>query len=96
MLAFVVDQVHLGAGGAEMPIIHVRSISEDLITLLRAKARGHFRSMEAEVRAILSEALQPPPVHGPVRHVNFDLIARTDLGDVTFDPVRPAFRELEL
>ena len=79
-----------------MPIIHVRSISEDLITLLRAKARGHFRSMEAEVRAILSEAVLRPPIHGPVRHVNFDLIAKTDLGEVTFEPVRPVLGEPEL
>ena len=79
-----------------MPVIHVRSISEDLMTRLQARARGHYRSMEAEVRVILSEAVQPLPIYRAVRHVNFDLIAKTGLGEMTFEPMRPALREFEL
>ena len=79
-----------------MSVIHVRSVSEDLVGRLQARAKGHHRSMEAEVRAILAEAVQPLPAYGGARHVNFDLIARMDLGDVVFEPMVPLLREVEL
>ena len=62
-----------------MSVIHVRSIPEDLVALLQARAKGHHRSMEAEVRAILAEAIQPPPVQRGQRHVNFNLIEKIEL-----------------
>lgn len=36
-----------------MSVIHVRSVPEDLVALLQDRAKGHHRSMEAEVREIL-------------------------------------------
>ncbi len=79
-----------------MSVIHVRSVSEDLVARLQARARGHHRSMEAEVRAILAEAMEPVPMYGVMRHVNFDLIAKTDLGDVVFEPMSPSLHAVEL
>ena len=79
-----------------MSVIHVRSVSEDLVTRLQARARGHHRSMEAEVRVILADAVQPLPIYGAMRHVNFDLIAKTGLGEVVFEPMSPELREFEL
>jgi plasmid stability protein len=78
-----------------MAIIHVRSLPEDLIVQLQARAKGHHRSMEAEVRSILAEAIQPPPVNRGQRHVNFALIAKMDLGEVVFEPMSPSLREIE-
>lgn len=79
-----------------MSIIHVRSVPEDLLGRLQARAKGHHRSMESEVRAILAEAVQPSPSYRGRRHVNFDLIAKTGLGDLTFEPMAPTLREIEL
>ncbi len=79
-----------------MAIIHVRSISEDLVSQLQTRAKGHHRSMEAEVRVILADAVQPPPIARGTRHLNFDLIAKADLGDVVLAPMSPTLRELEL
>jgi plasmid stability protein len=41
--------------------LHVRHVEEDIITLLKRRATENKRSMEAEHRAILSEALKPAP-----------------------------------
>ena len=47
-------------------------------------------------RAILADAVQlRPPVRGP-RHVNFDLIAKMNLDEVNFEPMRPSLKEIEL
>jgi plasmid stability protein len=79
-----------------MSVIHVRSIPETLLDQLQVRAKGHHRSMEAEVRAILADAIQPLPIYRGQRHVNFDLIARLDLGEVVFEPMGPSLGELEL
>lgn len=79
-----------------MAVIHVRSIPEDLVGQLQARAKGHHRSMEAEVRVILADAVQPPPLACGTRHLNFDLIAKADLGDVVFESMSPTLREIEL
>ena len=53
---------------------------------------------EAEVRAILSDAMlpAPPPLVRAPRHVNFDLIDRTKLGEVVFEPMNPSLQALAL
>jgi len=79
-----------------MSIIHVRSIPEDLYGQLQDRAKCHHRSMEAEVRDILQNAIQQPPVYRGQRHVNFDLIAKLDLGTVVFEPMNPSLNEIEL
>ena len=79
-----------------MSVIHVRSIPDELATRLQAQAKRHHRSMEAEVRSILAEAIQPLPVTRAPRHVNFDLIAKMNLGDLAFEPMSPSLREVEL
>ena len=79
-----------------MSVIHVRSIPEELAARLTEQAKRHHRSMEAEVRSILAEAIQPLPVARAPRHVNFDLIAKLNLGEVAFEPMSPSLREVEL
>ena len=79
-----------------MPIIHVRNIPEELAAQLQARAKEHRRSMEAEVRMILAEAMLPRPLHQGPRHVNFDLIATVDLGEWVVEPMDPELGEVEL
>jgi antitoxin FitA len=43
-----------------MPAIVVRNLSPETHRALRARAEEHGRSTEAEVRAILDEAVRPP------------------------------------
>ncbi|MEQ3553951.1 plasmid stabilization protein [Pseudonocardia nematodicida] len=42
-----------------MAAISVRDLDEQVATLLKVRAARHGRSMEAEVRAILTEAVTP-------------------------------------
>lgn len=43
-----------------MAAITVRNLSEETHRALKVRAAGHGRSTEAEVRAILEEAVSPP------------------------------------
>jgi antitoxin FitA len=45
-----------------MATLTVRNLDDELRVLLRVRAAGHGRSMEAEARAILRDALQKPAV----------------------------------
>lgn len=47
-----------------MPALNVRNLSEETHRALRIRAAEHGRSTEAEVRAILEEAVRP---QAPVR-----------------------------
>jgi plasmid stability protein len=78
-----------------MSVITVRSLPEDLTAQLQRQAKAHHRSMEAEVRAILAEAMQPILTRQGSRHVNFDLIDKTDLGELLLEPIRPLLDEIE-
>jgi antitoxin FitA len=42
-----------------MPAVTIRKLSPETHRSLRARARGHGRSMEAEIRAILDAAVKP-------------------------------------
>jgi antitoxin FitA len=44
-----------------MATLTIRDLDEELRAQLRVRAAGHGRSMEAEVRAILRDALVRPP-----------------------------------
>ncbi len=43
-----------------MPAITIRNLSEETHRALKARAAGHHRSTEAEVRTILESAVDPP------------------------------------
>jgi len=43
-----------------MAVLTVRNLSEEIHRALRVRAAQHGRSTEAEVRAILDEAVRPP------------------------------------
>lgn len=47
-----------------MAAFSIRNIDEDVKNRLRLRAAQHGRSMEAEVPAILVEAVSPPPSAG--------------------------------
>lgn len=47
-----------------MPAITVRNLSEETHRALKARAAAHGRSTEAEVRAILSDAVTDPAEAG--------------------------------
>lgn len=78
-----------------MSIIHVRNVPEELAAKLQARAKEHRRSMEAEVRMILAEAMLPRPVFQGPRHLNFDLVATVDLEEVVFEPMNPELHEVD-
>ena len=44
---------------AQMPALLVRELDEELVRLLKQRAKSHQRSAEAEHRAILEAALRP-------------------------------------
>ncbi len=44
-----------------MAALSIRNIDEDVKERLRLRAARHGRSMESEVRAVLVEAVSPPP-----------------------------------
>ncbi|MGL5852597.1 MAG: FitA-like ribbon-helix-helix domain-containing protein [Phycicoccus sp.] len=48
-----------------MAAISVRDLDEDVAARLKIRAAWHGRSMEAEVRAILTDALAPGGAEGP-------------------------------
>jgi len=64
-----------------MPAIHVRNVPDSVSDGVKAMAKAHRRSMEAEALEILSRAVsgdtQP-------RHINFDLIRSVNLGPMDF------------
>ena len=77
-----------------MSAIHVRNVPEEVSDGVKALARAHRRSMEAETLEILSRAVSGDPRPRP-RHVNFELIRSVDLGEIQFKPMTIHFREPE-
>ena len=47
-----------------MPAVTIRKLSPDTHRALKARARGHGRSTEAEIRAILEAAVKPAEEQG--------------------------------
>ena len=48
-----------------MKSLHIRDIDPDVLNRLKILARFHHRSMQGEVRAILSEAARRAPEYDP-------------------------------
>lgn len=56
--------------------IHVRDLPEETVQALKRRAKAHHRSVQGEVRAILSDAAQAsPPDEGypPIRLYHVDI-----------------------
>lgn len=71
-----------------MATLTIRNLDDELRTQLRLRAAGHGRSMEAEVRAILSDVLTkpaPPERLGSRIHARF-----ADLGGLDIEPPKRA------
>ncbi len=66
-----------------MATLTIRGLDEETRARLRIRAAHHGRSMEAEVRAILREALAPPPAQsaglGSRIHARFAALNGADL-----------------
>jgi plasmid stability protein len=65
-----------------MATLTIRDLDDELRTRLRVRAARHGRSMEAEVRAILGEALAKPPASdrlGSRIHQRFAAIGAAEL-----------------
>jgi antitoxin FitA len=66
-----------------MATLTIRGLDDDTKARLRVRAARHGRSMEAEVRIILAEALPPQPASGSLGsriHARF-----ADIGGVELD-----------
>jgi antitoxin FitA len=57
----VISSISLVFGRWPMAQIVVRNLDDEVKDKLRVRAAQHRRSMEAEVRAILTEAIAKPP-----------------------------------
>jgi plasmid stability protein len=42
-----------------MPSLSIKNVPEEVVEKLRERARGHHRSLQGELMAILEEAVQP-------------------------------------
>lgn len=60
----------------------IRSLPPGTKALLRARAKSHRRSVEAEARAILTDALDRAPV------TIVDLLSTDEGADIEFEPPR--------
>ncbi len=77
-----------------MAMLTIRNLDPALKERLRVRAAQHARSMEAEARDILQQALKPPE-HPPARNLYDRIRARiAPLGGVDLEiPPREAMRE---
>jgi len=73
-----------------MATLTVRDLADDVRDRLRIQAAEHGRSMEAEARAILTEAVSP--IELTILDVLMSL--RERLGNVDLDPYLPARDDL--
>lgn len=73
-----------------MPAITIRNLSEETHRALKARAAGHHRSTEAEVRAILEAAVNPP---GRVAVGSLLAELGRQVGGVDVDPSRETSRD---
>ncbi len=60
-----------------MPGIHVRDLPEATVQALKRRARSHHRSVQGEVRAILTEAARASPPDGGYAPI---LLTHVDIG----------------
>ena len=62
-----------------MADLSIRSLDDGVRELLRRRAASHGRSMEAEIRAILTEAVLPRGAWLPIWHQRFHEVGGVDL-----------------
>lgn len=57
-----------------MPAVHVRNVPPEVLTALKRRARRHHRSLEGELRELLSAAVREEPAE-PVTPLELKLSA---------------------
>ena len=67
-----------------MAAVHLRNVPEDVVAALKERAAANKRSMEAEARHILEEAVRPRYS----KRRMLEALASGPLDDPVFDPVR--------
>lgn len=70
---------HHASVASTMADLSIRSLDDGVRELLRRRAASHGRSMEAEVRAILTEAVRPEAAWLQVWHQRFQEVGGVDL-----------------
>ncbi len=74
-----------------MPALTIRNVPEETKKRLRIRAAEHGRSMEAELRVIIDDALDVPATPedlGETIHRRFAAIGGFDMPTITRDPAR--------
>lgn len=69
-----------------MAVLTVRSLADELVFALKARAKAHGRSTEAEVREILREAVMPSEQVG-LGHVLQELAQTYAISDSEVDTI---------
>jgi len=57
-----------------MPDLSIKDVPAQELEQLRARAKRHHRSLQGELRTILSEALAPPEQRSPQHRLSFDQV----------------------
>lgn len=81
-----------------MAMLTVRNLPEEVHRALRVRAAGHGRSTEAEVRAILEDAVKPPgrlKLGSLLVEIGRDAHLTDELVDLINDRDRSAPREVD-
>ncbi len=74
-----------------MPALTIRNVPEETKKRLRIRAAEHGRSMEAELRVIIDDALDVPATPedlGETIHRRFAAIGGFEMPNITRDPAR--------
>ena len=78
-----------------MTVLTVRGLSDETRHALKQRARKHGRSMEAEVRRILSEAVQPSDEHGNLGDILHAISRRNGVTQEDHDALVQALSEVD-
>lgn len=73
-----------------MATLLVRRLDEDLVVRLKRKAKAHGRSVEAEHRAILEEALKPKGISGAEAWAKLRRFGTAELEPLPDEEIEPA------
>ena len=81
-----------------MPVLTIRNVSAETKSRLRIRAAEHGQSMEAELRAIIGDALDVPATPedlGEIIHRRFAAIGGFEMPEIVREPARepPDFNE---
>ena len=74
-----------------MPVLTIRNVPDETKSRLRIRAAEHGRSMEAELRVIIDDALNVPAIRedlGETIHRRFAAIGGFEMPEIVREPAR--------